>query len=90
MKAKLIAPILAAAAIGFPAYAADAVTVELKDGGKLVVDKDGKTYHTDAKGKRMRMKDGVVMEGKDGAKYLMKNDAIWKDITDRGTLGPNR
>jgi hypothetical protein len=88
MKTKFVAALLAAAAIGFPAYAGDPVTVELKDGGKLVVDKDGKTYHADAKGKRVRMKDGQVMEGKDGAKYLMKNDAIWKDITSRGTPGP--
>lgn len=91
MNAKLIASVVAAAAMtGFPAYAADPVTVELKDGGKIVIDKDGKTYHTDAKGKRVRMKDGVVMEGKDGAKYVMKNDAIWKEITNRGTLAPNR
>lgn len=89
MNSKLITSILAAAAIGLPVYAAsDPATIELKDGGKLVLDKDGKTYHTDAKGKRVRMKDGVVMEGKDGAKYLMKNDAIWKDITNRGTAGP--
>ena len=52
-------------------------TVELKDGGKIVVDKDGKTYHTNAAGKRVRMKDGVVMEAKDGSKYVMKNDALW-------------
>ena len=65
-------------------------TVQLRDGGKLVVEKDGKTYHTDAAGKRVRMKDGVVMEGKDGQKYVMKNDALWKQITEKGTLAPNR
>jgi hypothetical protein len=91
VKTKLIAAILAAACIAFPAYAQDAATtIELKDGGKVIVDKDGKTYHADAKGKRVRMKDGVVMEGKDGAKYLMKNDVLWKDITTKGTLAPNR
>ena len=72
------------------AMAADAPVIELKDGGKITLDKDGKTLHTDASGKRVRMKDGVVMEGKDGAKYLMKNDAIWKQITEKGTLAPNR
>ena len=36
----------------------------------------------------MRMKDGVVMEGKDGARYLHKNDVIWKQITEKGTLVP--
>ena len=64
--------------------------VELKDGGKITLDSDGKTYHVDAAGKRVRMKDGVVMEAKDGTKYLHKNDAIWKQITERGTLAPNR
>lgn len=89
MKYQPITSILTAAVLGLPAYAAtEPATIELKDGTKLVLDKDGKTYHTDAKGKRVRMKDGVVMEGKDGTKYLMKNDAIWKDITNRGTAGP--
>ena len=64
--------------------------VELADGGAITVDKDGKTYHVDAKGKRVRMKDGVVMKGKDGASYLHKNDAVWKQITEKGTLAPNR
>ena len=64
--------------------------VALKDGGAIVLGKDGKTYHTDAAGKRVRMKDGVVMVGKDGEKYLMKNDAIWKQVTEKGTLAPNR
>ncbi len=65
-------------------------TLELKDGSRIVLQKDGKTMHDDASGKRMRMKDGVIMEGKDGAKYLMKNDVIWKQITEKGTLAPNR
>jgi hypothetical protein len=30
------------------------------------------------------------MQGKDGQKYLMKSDAIWKQVTERGTLAPNR
>lgn len=64
--------------------------VELKDGGTIVVDERGRTYHKDAAGKRVRMKDGVVMEGKDGRKYLHKNDVIWRQITERGTLAPNR
>ena len=64
--------------------------VELSDGGTIVLGTDGKTYHQDAKGKRVRMKDGVVMEGKDGKKYLHKNDAIWQQIVTKGTLAPNR
>ena len=64
--------------------------VELKDGGEITIDAKGQTYHVDAKGKRVRMRDGVVMEAKDGSKYLHKNDVIWKQITEKGTLSPNR
>ena len=64
--------------------------VELADGGSITIGKDGVTYHIDAKGKRVRMKDGEVMAGKDGAKYLHKNDVIWKQLTEKGTMAPNR
>ena len=57
---------------------------------EITIDAKGQTYHVDAKGKRVRMRDGVVMEGKDGSKYLHKNDVIWKQITEKGTLSPNR
>lgn len=89
----------AAAAAALTAFAApqtEKVVVEaksvvaLKDGGSIVFQKDGVTYHADASGKRVRMKDGVVMEGADGQKYLMKNDVIWKQVTEKGTLAPNR
>jgi flagellar basal body rod protein FlgF len=102
MKRLFAVPLLAALLVALPSTAADVAkeggkivvegkrVVELADGGEIVVDKDGKTYHTDAKGKRVRMKDGVVMQGKDGAKYLHKNDAIWKQITEKGTVAPNR
>ena len=69
---------------------AEGAAIDLKDGGKIVMHTDGKTYHAAANGKRVRMKDGVVMEGKDGQKYLMKNEALWKQITEKGTLAPNR
>lgn len=92
MKRYSIAALSLAWAFSLPAIgaAAESTAIDLKDGGKIVVNIDGKTYHADANGKRVRMKDGVVMEGKDGQKYLMKNDAIWKQITDKGTLAPNR
>ena len=102
MKRVLVAPLFAALLIALPSLAAEGAKdggkivvegeriVELADGGGIVVDKGGRTYHTDAKGKRVRMKDGVVMQGKDGAKYLHKNDVIWKQITEKGTLSPNR
>lgn len=86
-----IAALSVALAISIPAIAAgEEGVVELMDGGKIILQKDGKTYHADAKGKRVRMKDGVVMEGKDGQKYLMKNDAIWKLITEKGKISTTR
>ena len=97
---KLLTASLISALLSFPSFAADPVVkeklivqgnvVELKDGGTIVLEKDGKTYHADANGKRVRMKDGVVMEGKDGRKYLHKNDVIWQQISEKGTMAPNR
>ncbi|CAG9187643.1 hypothetical protein LMG23994_07088 [Cupriavidus pinatubonensis] len=34
------------------------------------------------------MRDNKVMEGKDGAKYMMQNNALWKQLTEMGTLKP--
>ena len=68
----------------------EGTVVALKDGGAITVGKDGKTYHTDAAGKRVRMKDGAVMLGADGRQYLHKNDVIWAQITAKGTMAPNR
>jgi hypothetical protein len=31
---------------------------------------------------------GTVMEARDGSKLMMKNNAIWKQITEHGTLKP--
>ena len=59
--------------------------IALKDGGKLVFRQDGTVRHTNASGRRVRMKDGVVMEGKDGTRYLMKNDAVWTQVTEKAT-----
>jgi hypothetical protein len=70
------------------AFAAEPITIELKDGGKVHVDKDGSMVHIDAAGKREKMKDGKVMQAKDGSKVMMKNNAIWKTITEHGTLKP--
>ena len=100
MKRLLTASFLAALMMSSPSFAAvpdvkeklivQGNVVELKDGGTIVLDKEGRTYHQDAAGKRLRMKDGVVMEGMDGRKYLHKNDVVWQQITEKGTLGPNR
>ncbi len=79
---------------GMPATAATPAqpidgAIPLKDGGQLIIKKDGATYHLDAGGKRVRMRDGVVMEGADGTRYMMKNDVIWRTITEKGTLHPS-
>jgi hypothetical protein len=100
MKRLLAASFASAFILASSSFAADPVVTEklivegtvvaLKDGGAITLDKDGKTYHTDAAGKRVRMKDGVVMEGKDGRKYLHKNDVVWQQISEKGTMAPNR
>ena len=87
---KLTLPILLLAFAG-AAFAADTPAgqvIELKDGGKIVFEKAGTMVHVDAAGNRVKMKDGKVMEAKDGSKLMMKNNAIWKTITEHGTLKP--
>lgn len=87
---KLLIPMLLAFSLS--AFAAEervtAQTIELKDGGRLIVEKNGTMAHIDAAGNRVKMRDGVTMEGKDGSKYVMKNNAVWKTITEKGTLNP--
>lgn len=63
-------------------------TIELRDGGKVYVQKNGTMVHMDAAGNRVKMRDNEVMEAKDGTKLVMKNNAIWKQITEKGTLNP--
>lgn len=67
----------------------DDQAIPLKNGGTLILRKDGTVYHADAAGRRVRMRDGVSMEAADGTRYMMKNDVIWKQITEKGTLHPN-
>lgn len=69
-------------------FAAEPQTIELKDGGKIVVEEKGTMIHIDAAGNRVKMRDGKVMTAKDGSKLMMKNNAIWKTITEHGTLKP--
>ena len=70
------------------AFAAEPQTIDLKDGGKIVVEAKGTMIHMDAAGNRVKMKDGKIMTAKDGSKLMMKNNAIWKTITEHGTLKP--
>ncbi len=84
---KLTLPILLLAFAG-AALAADPQTIQLKDGGKIVIEEKGTMAHIDAAGNRVKMRDGKIMETEDGSKLMMKNDAIWKMITEKGTLRP--
>ncbi|CAG9187646.1 CopK family periplasmic copper-binding protein [Cupriavidus pinatubonensis] len=83
---KYIPPLLML--LSLSAFAAQEQTIELKDGGKLMVQKDGTMVHMDAAGNRVKMRDNKVMESKDGTKYMMKNNALWKQLTEKGTLKP--
>ena len=69
-------------------FAAQPQTIELKDGGKIIVEEKGTMIHIDAAGNRVKMRDGKVMDAKDGSKVMMKNNTIWKTITEHGTLKP--
>ena len=62
---KLTLPILLLAFAG-AAFAADPQTIELKDGGKIVIEEKGTMVHIDAAGNRVKMRDGRVMIAKDG------------------------
>lgn len=53
-----------------------------------MVKKDGTMVHIDAAGNCVKMRDNVVMEAKDGTKFMMKNNALWKQLTEKGTLKP--
>jgi len=86
---KLALPILLFA-LSSATFAADKETFELKDGGKVVISEDNSMEHYNAAGKRVRMEDSKVMEAKDGSQLMMKNNAIWKTITEKGTFNPNR
>lgn len=84
---KMTLPILLLAFAG-AALAAEPQTIELKDGGKIIMEEGKTMIHVDAAGNRVKMRDGKVMIAKDGSKLMMKNNAIWKTITEHGTLKP--
>lgn len=84
---KLTLPILLLAFAG-AVLAAEPQTIELKDGGKIVIDEKGAMVHLDVAGNRLKMRDGRVMDAKDGRKLMMKNNAIWQTLAVHGTLKP--
>lgn len=87
MLRKLTLPILLLA-FASSAFAAEPQTIELKDGGKIVIEQQGTMAHINSAGKRVKMRDGTVMEAKDGSKVMMKNNAIWQTLAVHGTLKP--
>lgn len=87
MRTLIAAGLLLASAMAFSEGGPGASqTIDLKDGGRVAIMKDGTMVHHDSAGKRVKMRDGRVMEAKDGSKLMMKNNAIWKQITEHGTL----
>lgn len=75
---------VAMSTIAISAIASDAARaeakqiIEMKDGSTLYVFKDGKMAMEDKFGRTAHMKQKVVMEGKDGKKYIMiGNEVAW-------------
>jgi len=72
----------AASVLSFSAFAVDTVKVEksipLKDGSTLYIYKDGKMAMESKTGRPERMKEGHIMETKDGQKIMMKGDEVWR------------
>jgi len=87
MLKSIIAAVALALSVGAWAQSAEQ-TFELKGVGKVIVQKDGTMAHYDAAGNRVRMRDGFTMTAKDGSKLMMKNNAIWRQLTEHGTLKP--
>lgn len=77
-----IALALAVAGTAVPALANDAVaqeakqTIALKDGSTLYVFKDGKMSMEDKYGRPQRAKAGLVVEAKDGQRFVMVGDEV--------------
>lgn len=74
--------IAALSTLGASAYAVDASqvekSIELKDGSTVYIFKDGKMGMEDKLGRAVRMKQGQVMEAKDGQKIMMHGDEVMR------------
>lgn len=79
---KQLALAAATAAIALSAAAADGTaiekTYELKDGSTVFIYQDGKMAMEDKVGRTFLMKEGHVMETKDGQKITMKGNEIYR------------
>lgn len=68
--------------IATSAFAVDKEKVEksyeLKDGSTVYIFKDGKMAMEDKTGSARTMKEGEVMETKDGEKIMMRGNEVWR------------
>ena len=79
---KKLLMVVAMSAVTATAFAVDAAqvekSIELKDGSTVYIFKDGKMGMEDKLGRAVRMKQGQVMEAKDGQKIMMHGDEVWR------------
>lgn len=72
--------VVAGSIVALSAFAVDASkvekSVELKDGSTVYLFKDGKMAMEDKSGRVVRMKEGHVMETKDGQRVVMIGDEV--------------
>lgn len=72
--------VIAGTVVALSAFAVDASkvekSIELKDGSTIYLFKDGKMAMESKLGKVVRMKEGHVMETKDGEKVIMVGDEV--------------
>ena len=91
----MLKKLLVVAALGIAAtstFAVDTETVEksyeLKDGLTVYIFKDGKMGMEDKFGKARTMKEGAIIETKDGQKIMMKGNEIYRIENLRPWLKP--
>jgi hypothetical protein len=79
-KLLMVAVMSTVAASAFAAYPAEQVkkAIPLKNGSTVYILKDGKMGMEDKMGNAVRMKQGEVMEAKDGQKIMMHGDEVMR------------
>lgn len=79
-KLLLVAAMSAVTASAFAAYPAEQVekAIPLKNGSTVYILKGGKMAMEDKMGNAVRMKQGEVMETKDGQKIMMHGDEVMR------------
>ena len=79
-KLLMVAALSTAAVSAFAVSPAEEVqkAIQLKDGSTVYILKDGKMGMEDKLGRAVRMKQGQVMETKDGQKIMMHGDEVMR------------